>query len=246
MELYPSMPSEHTTQEVDLSDRIDHELDTANKIRVKFITDFLDLLKQHYNKYKSKKNRYAIMKNILMGIDIIGGGALVLTGIISDALTVGISAPVSTGISAAGCLMIATIPISSKITDRLCSRNRNFENLALKKLNQVKTIFSKAIDDNVITHEEFNEVVNCKTEYEDSRKLLKEKSRKEIEKLLEDVDIEEQIEKSEEFDELRRNLEELQKRVGEMKKTNSATSKKNLHSNLHSIRKSTKNQAFQV
>ena len=55
---------------------------------------------------------------------------------------------------------ISTIPVSNKLTEMACIKNRNFESLAVKKLNQVKEIFSKIIDDGNVTHDEFLKVVD--------------------------------------------------------------------------------------
>ena len=82
-----------------------------------------------------------------MGLDIISGGALTLTGIILEAFSLGSSTAVSLALSGVGIGIISTLPLSHKLTDKMTSKTRNFQILAGNKLNKVKLIFSKAIED---------------------------------------------------------------------------------------------------
>ena len=56
----------------------------SNVYRVKAIKDFIRGLNEDYVKYNNKKNKYCLLRNILMGVDISLGGLLAITGVILE------------------------------------------------------------------------------------------------------------------------------------------------------------------
>ena len=135
----------------DIDEKINKIIDDSNEYRVNTIKEFINQLNLDFVKYRNKKQKYCKIKNILMGIDLIGGSSLTIASIILEVVSLGVLSPVSISLSALGFFMVSTIPISNKITDKLASKNRNFEVLSIKKLNEIKIIFSKAIEDNNIS-----------------------------------------------------------------------------------------------
>ena len=116
-----------------------------------------------------------------MGVDIFLGSALTISGLILEAVTLGSSTIPSLIISGLGIGVVATLPLSMKITDVYNSKTRNFQHLCDSKLNKVMLIFTKALEDNFISDEEFQLVMNVKQEYRDAKMKLKIKSEKQIE-----------------------------------------------------------------
>ena len=170
----------------ELDEKINKIIDDSNEYRVNTIKEFINQLNSDFVKYRNKKNKYCKIKNILMGIDLIGGSSLTIASIILEVVSLGVLSPVSISLSALGFFMVTTIPFTNKISDKLASKNRNFEVLSIKKLNEVKIIFSKAIEDNNISHEEYLLVMEVKDNYEKSKIKLKTQNKKEIEKIFEE------------------------------------------------------------
>ncbi len=158
----------------------------TNKYRIKAIKDFIDELKKDYVKYNNKKKSYCLIKSILMGVDIGLGGVLTITSVILEALTFGASTVVSIVLGAIGIGIVSTLPISNKISDKLANKNRNFEIYTIKHLNEVKLIFSKALNDDYISHEEYELVIKSKEEYLAAKQKLKTQNKKEIDKIFND------------------------------------------------------------
>ena len=158
----------------------------GNKYRIKAIKDFIDELNNDYVKYNDKKNRYCLVKNILMSVDISLGGILTIASVILEAITFGASTALSVVMGATGIGIVSTLPISNKISDKLASKNRNFEIYAKNHLNEVKLIFSKALNDDYINHEEYELVIKSKEEYLAAKQKLKTQNKKEIDKIFND------------------------------------------------------------
>ena len=159
--------------EEDITNQVTTTIENTNVVRVKFINDFMSQLNKNFMKFGNKKRKYAEIKNVLMFINIFFGTSLIVAGTINE-ITQGDANRLITVIL--GCIsifFISTIPISNKLTETACNKNRNFESLVVKKLNQVKEIFSKIVDDGNVTHDEFLKVVDCNTQYEDARNALK-------------------------------------------------------------------------
>ena len=173
--IYPKFVTEE-----ELKIMLDQKLKKTDEVRLNFIKDFIHELKNDSEKYKNKKHKYATIKNVLMGVDIVSGGILTLGGIILEVVTLGVAMPISLALGGIGMGIISTLPISHKIADKFTNRTRNFQTLAGNKLNKVSLIFSKAIEDEMITHEEYETILEVKKEYNNAKLNLKLKSKKEI------------------------------------------------------------------
>ena len=158
-QLYPKLIPEE-----EIKSLIDQKLKKSDEVRLNFIKEFIDELEIDYKKYQYAKQKYATVKNILVGFDIISGGVLTLTGIILEVFSLGSSTVVSLVLSGVGIELISTLPLSHKLTDKLTCKTRNFQTSAGNKLNKVKLIFSKAIEDESTTHEEYESIVEVKKE----------------------------------------------------------------------------------
>jgi len=138
-----------------ISDKISKIDGLANKNRIESIKEFINELKTDYQKYLNKKKKYTSIKNILMTVDIAFGSILTICGIILEVVSMGASSVVSLAMSGVGVFVVSTLPLSMKISDKLESKNRNFTILSQNKINKVKIIFSKALEDDYISQEEF-------------------------------------------------------------------------------------------
>ena len=176
-------------EEVDLSNKVATVIESANVVRINYINDYIYQLEKDYKRYGNKKHRYARAKNILGAIDIVCGTSLFITAVVLEAASLGNNPIISLSLGGAGMLLVATLPLTNKVTDLAANKNRNFEILAVKKLNMCKEIFSKSIDDGEITHDEFLQVLECKRQYEEAKKVLKQNNKKEIEELFDQAKI---------------------------------------------------------
>ena len=173
-------------EEIDIDEKINKIIDDSNTYRVNSIKEFISELNSDFIKYRNKKNKYCKIKNILMGIDITFGTVLNIAAIILEVVSVGSLTGVSVGLSVSGFILISSLPVSNKLADKLASKNRNFEILSIKKLNEIKIIFSKAIEDGEISHKEYLLIMEAKKSYEESKIKLKTHNQKEIEKIFEE------------------------------------------------------------
>ena len=171
---------------IDYDKKINKIIDNGNSYRINMIKEFINQLNSDFNKYRNKKQKYCKIKNILMFVDLIGGSSLSIAGIIMEIVSLGALSPVSIALTSLGFFMVSTIPISNKLSDKLASKNRNFEILSIKKLNEVKIIFRKAIEDGEISHGEYLLVMEVKKNYEESKIKLKTQNKKEVEKIFEE------------------------------------------------------------
>ena len=166
--LYPEIVPEE-----DVIKMIDQK---SNVYRVKAIKDFINVLKNDYAKYNKQKHKLCIIKNILMSAGI--GTAIVSIATISFGLG---NIILGLGLAIGGAL---SLPVINKIVDKYTSKKRNLETLANKYLSEVKLIFSKALDDKDITHEEFETVMECKDNYVKAKQKLKSEWKKEMNDLI--------------------------------------------------------------
>ena len=183
--IYPTILPEKELQEQYVA-KLNEKENVANQYRINTIKEFIKELKQDYVKYNNKKNKYCMIKNILMFIDISIGSILTIGGLILEAGSFGASTIPSLILSGAGIGMVMTLPVTNKLSDKLSSKNRNFEIFAKQHLNEVKMIFSKAMNDNYISHEELELVILSKKKYEEAKHKLKTKNKKELEKIFND------------------------------------------------------------
>ena len=123
-----------------------------------------------------------------MTVDIAFGSILTICGIILEVVSMGASSVVSLAMSGVGVFVVSTLPLSMKLSDKLESKNRNFTILSQNKINKVKIIFSKALEDDYISQEEFETVMECRKEYLESKIILKTKNKKEIDSIFKDYD----------------------------------------------------------
>ena len=99
-----------------------------------------------------------------MGVDICLGGLLTTMGIILGVITFGGNIFVSGVMGNIGIGIVSTLPLSNKIFDKRASKNRNLCVLALM-LPEVKSVFSKALNDEHVAHEEFEIVIKSKENF---------------------------------------------------------------------------------
>lgn len=158
-QIYPS-------SDILVDDKVNSVIENANVVRLKYVNDFILQLEQDYIKYGNKKRRYSKLKNIIMVVDILFGSLLFIIGLILELTSLVHNVVLSLSLGVAGMLLVATLPLTNKITELAANKNRNFEVLAVKKLNMCKEIFSKSIDDQIIGHEEMFQVLECKRQYE--------------------------------------------------------------------------------
>ena len=70
------------------------------------------------------------IKECFDGVDVSLGGLLAITGVILEVTTFGGSSIVSCVMGAIGIGIVTTLSVSSKISDKLANKNRNFEVLS--------------------------------------------------------------------------------------------------------------------
>ena len=107
--------------EEDVTNQVTTTIENANVVRVKFIKDFVSQLNKDFIKYGNKKRKYAIIKNVLMCINIIVSTSLIIAGTINE-ITLGDANRLITIIL--GCIsifFISTIPVSNKLTEMSCN-----------------------------------------------------------------------------------------------------------------------------
>ena len=121
-----------------------------------------------------------------MGIDISIKGILIIVGVVFEVVIIGVVIILLLVLGVVGVGVVVILFISNKIIDIFVNKNRNFEILTIKYLNEVKLIFSKVLEDNIIIYDEYNLVINLKKEYEVSKYKLKTKNKKEVEKIFND------------------------------------------------------------
>ena len=166
----------------DVSNEITSVIENASSIRLQFVKDFINLLEKDFIKYRNKKHKLIRIKNIIFTTDLSIGVILLITSVILQIIGIN-NKIISIVLGSLGAFCISFLPIISKSAEVFANKNRNFEHLALNKLNQCKTIFSKIIDDSVITHDEVCEIVKCKNQYENAKDDLKINNQKEVESL---------------------------------------------------------------
>jgi len=166
----------------DVSNEITSVIENASNIRLQLVKDFINLLEKDFIKYRNKKHKLIRIKNIIFTTDLSIGVILLITSVILQIIGIN-NKIISIVLGSLGAFCISFLPIISKSAEVFANKNRNFEHLALNKLNQCKTIFSKIIDDSVITHDEVCEIVKCKNQYENAKDDLKINNQKEVESL---------------------------------------------------------------
>lgn len=187
--IYPELKTEE--QVIDLIDlKVKKEIEKvdsiSNKIRINSIKDFIKSLNDDFIKYQKKKHKYSIIKNVLTIFDIGIGGTLTIAGVVLEVITLGGSTPVSIALGSIGIGMVSILPISHKISDKFENKTRNFQILASNKIEKVKLIFSRALEDNYISGEEFELVMTVKKEYYEAKLNLKKLNKKEIDSMFQE------------------------------------------------------------
>ena len=100
-----------------------------------------------------------------MGVDIFIGTTLFIAGITLEVVSLGAATIPSIILTSIGGFAASSLPLSMKLIDRQTSKKRNIEIQCKNKLNEIKLIFSKVMNDNHITHEEFELVMEIKKNY---------------------------------------------------------------------------------
>ena len=172
-----------TTTSIDISDKVTTVISNANAVRLKYINDFISQLEKDYVKYGNKKRRLIKVRNILFIFDFLVGSILLLASILIQLLAID-NKYLSALLCVGGAICVSILPIITKVAEIIGNKNRNFEQLAVKKLNMCKQIFSRSIEDSKISHEELLEVFECKNQYENARIDLKINNKKEVDVLL--------------------------------------------------------------
>ena len=86
----------------------------GNEYCREMIKDFINELNRDYNKYKNEKQKYCMMKNILMAVDIGVGGILTIAGVVLEVVTLGAGTVPSIILGAAGMGVVATVATANK------------------------------------------------------------------------------------------------------------------------------------
>ena len=183
--IYPQIIKEEEVLEM-IDQKFDKINSESNKIRIKSIMDFKEEVNRDKIKYQKKKQKYSMIKNILMGVDLTLGFSISCSGIVVEILSLGTLKPVSIGLGISGLLIISVLPLTMKVSDMLNSKNRNFEILCKEKLNKIDLIFSKALEDDYISNEEYELIMKVKEEYHIAKISLKKSNEKEVNILIED------------------------------------------------------------
>jgi len=167
---------------LDLSNDVTSVIENANTVRLRYIIDFISQLESDYRKYGNRKRKLIKVKNIFFVLDFLIGSLLIIA---SMALQIvgNDSKIISIIFCAVGVMSISILPIVGKFSELISNKNRNFEQLAVKKLNLCKQIFSRSISDSEISHEELLEIFECKNQYESAKAVLKTNNKKEVEDL---------------------------------------------------------------
>ena len=167
----------------DISSKVISTFENANTVRLRYITDFISQLEKDYTKYGNKKRKFVTIKTILFVFDLAFASAAFISSVVVE--SIGAQNHIITIISSGvGLFCLSFLPIITKFTEVFSNKNRNFENLAVNKLNRCKIIFSKSIEDNKISHEELLDVMDVKNQYESAKEVLKKDNKKEVDDLL--------------------------------------------------------------
>jgi len=136
---------------IDLSNDVTSVIENANTVRLRYIIDFISQLESDYRKYGNRKRKLIKVKNIFFVLDFLIGSLLIIA---SMALQIvgNDSKIISIIFCAVGVMSISILPIVGKFSELISNKNRNFEQLAVKKLNLCKQIFSRSISDSEISH----------------------------------------------------------------------------------------------
>ena len=155
---------------IELTDVNKYRLDEINKIRDYFnneINERKDIIK--------KLNKYLVSSDYLDKISITLSASFGTLSIASYASVVGISA----GITGASLTLVFTRGTGlSKSLLKLTKKRKKKHNkiivLAKNKLNMIDTLLSNALDDSEISHEEFTNIINEASIYENIKENIKE------------------------------------------------------------------------
>ena len=154
---------------IELTDGNKYRLDEINKLRHYFnneIKERKDIIK--------KLNKYLVSFDYLDKIFITLSASFGTLSIASQATVIGIPA----GITGASLTLIFTIGtgISKsllKVTKKRKKKHNKIIELAESKLNTIDTLFSSALNDSEISHEEFSNIITEKNIYENIKENIK-------------------------------------------------------------------------
>ena len=155
---------------IELTNVNKYRLDEINKIRDYFnneIKERKDIIK--------KLNKYLVSFDYLDKIFIVSSASFGTLSIVSYASVVGTAA----GIAGSSLILIFTIGtgISKSllnVTKKRKKKHNKLTALVKNKLNMIDTLFSRALNDSTISHEEFTNIINEANIYENIKENIKE------------------------------------------------------------------------
>ena len=182
--LYPQILSEEEVLNKLNEKLASHDNKEINTIRINTIKGFIDELKRDYLKYSKKKKYHTFNKNILSIFDLVFGSVLTLSGIILEVVTFGLSTSISIILGSIGMIFVTSLPLTHKIINKYENKNRNLQILSTNNLNKIILIFSKAMKDDFISHDEYEYVIKIKESYYHAKMELKSKNKKQINEMI--------------------------------------------------------------
>lgn len=176
MSLYPK---DDTSDDVEKNVEKEKKDDAGNTFRLKKMGELEKYLKSEIN---SRRNIYKKYNRAKMIIDGVSAGASVSTVVIS---AVGVTL-ISTGIGAVSGLVLECVSALTGMSDMIgifvsrklaqkANKHHDIVMVAESKLNTLRTHISKALNDGVISEEEFKLVVDEVDKYNDLKERIRSK-----------------------------------------------------------------------
>ncbi len=148
----------------------------ANNFRIEELNKFKKTLEQEIEKRKTLSHKYQrYEKNLCAinyamlaadfamgttGVAMVSSGILVLPGMVLSGLVAGLSV-----------FNIILSAVAKQLGEK-AEKHRRIEDLASSKLNLICSLFSKALDDNFVTDEEFSNILSVLEKYSKAKQQI--------------------------------------------------------------------------